>query len=205
MIRNVNLIEHLPLFIQEFKEIKNIMNTENPELQLVINESERVKNNQFVQTSDLVGVQRFEKLLNIRTLEDDNLQSRVSRIMNRWNDVVPYSVISLIEKLDALCGSGNYSIEENFNQYKLSLVVHLALSGQVDELEYMLAYMVPVNLEIFSSNELNYQATGTIYMASNYIKVNTFEITSELNTVFTAQGSLKNGSTLIKVLDYTIN
>jgi len=34
MIKDVNLIEHLPLFIQQFREMKQIMDAENPEFQL---------------------------------------------------------------------------------------------------------------------------------------------------------------------------
>ena len=45
MIRNVNLIEHLPLFVQEFREIQGIMNAENPEIQSVEDNSEQIKNN----------------------------------------------------------------------------------------------------------------------------------------------------------------
>ena len=44
MVRDVNLIEHLPLFIQVYREIHLIMSAENPEFQLLADESERIKN-----------------------------------------------------------------------------------------------------------------------------------------------------------------
>ena len=50
MIRDVNLIGYLPPFIQEYMEIRKIMQAENPEFQFVEDESEIIKNNQFIQT-----------------------------------------------------------------------------------------------------------------------------------------------------------
>jgi uncharacterized protein with gpF-like domain len=115
MIRDVNLIEHLPLFIQQFREIRHIMEAENPEFQLVIDESEKIKNNQFIESSDLSGISKFEKLLNILPSPDDTLESRISRIMIRWNEVVPYTYKALVQKLVQLCDGLNFTINRNFN------------------------------------------------------------------------------------------
>lgn len=205
MLRDVNLIAYLPTFIQDYKEIKNIMNVENPEFQLVVDESEKLKNNQFILSCDEIGIQRYEKLLKIVPNPDDNLGSRISRVLVRWNDSIPYTYRGLIEKLDALCGKGNYLISLRPDIYEFELVVYLSLSGQVDELEYMLSYMIPSNFIVISTNVLDYTAIGTIYAASTNIEVKSFQITSELNVEFLAEGSFLNGSTMTKVLEYTIN
>ncbi len=205
MIRDVNLIEHLPPFLQEFREYNYITDAENPEFQLVSNESERIKNNQFIESSDLVGIAKFEKLLNIVPLVDDTLEARISRVLTRWNDAIPYTYRSLIERLEVLCGQGNYTIELRPNLYELDLKVYLPFSGQVNELEYMLSYIVPANIVVTSSNVLDYEASGTIYTASTSIKVVNYKITSELNTEYNLEGKSFNGSTMVKVLEYTIN
>ncbi|WFD12200.1 putative phage tail protein [Tepidibacter hydrothermalis] len=205
MIRNVNLIEHLPNFIREYKEIKQTMIAENPEFQLVIDESEKIKNNQFIKTSDLVGITKFEKLLNIVPNPHDSLDSRISRVMTRWNDSIPYTYRGLIERLNILCGENNYTISANFNAYEFDLQVYLPLSGQVNELEYMLSYMIPANFVVTISNDLDYEAMGTFYMASTNVESRSFTITSELNHEIMLEGNLFNGSTISKVLEYTIN
>ncbi len=43
MIREVNLISRLPLYIQEYREIQGVMNAEAPELQPVKDDSEKIK------------------------------------------------------------------------------------------------------------------------------------------------------------------
>lgn len=195
MIKEVNLISYLPQFIQEYREIKQIMLGENPEIQMVMDETEIIKNNQFILTCDLDGIKRFEKLLKIVPNPFDTLDARISRVLVRWNDSIPYTYRGLIEKLDALCGVGNYVLLPNFNSYGLELMVYLPLSGQVDELEYMLSYMIPANIVVTSSNVLDYEAVGTVYAASTNIEVRSYTITSELNQEIMAEGNFFNGST----------
>lgn len=125
--------------------------------------------------------------------------------MTRWNDVVPYTYKALVQKLVQLCDGLNFTINRNFNEYKMEIITHLSLSGQVDELEYMLSYMIPSNFIVISSNILDYTAIGTLYVASTNIEIKSFQITSELNAEFLAEGSFLNGSTMTKVLEYTIN
>lgn len=43
MIREVNLLSFLPEFVQEYREIKHIMNSEQPEIQKLEDETEIIK------------------------------------------------------------------------------------------------------------------------------------------------------------------
>ena len=156
MERNVNLIEHLPTFIQVYREITSIMNAENPEFQLLCDESERIKNNQFIQSCDEDGIARFEKMLKINSTDNDTLESRISRVLVRWNEVVPYTWKVFLRKMDVLCGVGNYEIIPNFNEYTITIITHLDFYGQLDELQNLIDYMIPANLVVIVENELNY-------------------------------------------------
>ena len=205
MIRDVNLIEHLPLFIQQFREIKSIMDAENPEFQLVIDESEKIKNNQFIETSDLVGISKFEKLLNIVPLADDTLESRISRIMTRWNDVVPYTYKALVQKLVQLCDGLNFTINRNFNEYKMEIITHLELSGQVDELQYLLGYMIPVNLELTSKNDIYCDSYGKQNIGMGMAFCQTFELSDAFKADFNVQGSSIIGGGIIGSAQVTLS
>jgi hypothetical protein len=205
MIRDVNLIEHLPLFIQKFREIQQIMNAENPEFQLVIDESEKIKNNQFIETSDLVGISKFEKLLNIMPLADDTLESRISRIMSRWNDVVPYTYKALIQKLVQLCDGLNFTINRNFNEYKMEIITHLELSGQVDELQYLFGYIIPVNLELTSRNEIYCDSYGQQNIGMGMVLCHSFELSDAYKADFNVQGSSMIGGGIIGSAEVTLS
>ncbi len=84
MIREVELLNHLPLFIQEYREIREIMKSENPEIQSLEDETEIIFNNQFIQSCNLKGITKFEELMKITPEINDTLESRISRVLSRW-------------------------------------------------------------------------------------------------------------------------
>ena len=178
MIRDVELLKHLPLFIQEYREIRTIMNAENPEFQTAEDETEIIFNNQFIQSCNLKGIAKFESLMGIVPEPDDTLTSRISRVLTRWNDTVPYTFIVLCQRLDTLCGEGNYEIKRDINNYTMDITTHLELVGQTDELEYMLGYMIPANIAIAVNNKIYLNMTdGTAKLASGITFCNIIEIT----------------------------
>lgn len=178
MIRDVELLKHLPLFIQEYREIRTIMNAENPEFQMAEDETEIIFNNQFIQSCNLKGIAKFESLMGIVPEPDDTLASRISRVLTRWNDTVPYTFIVLCQRLDTLCGEGNYEIERDINNYTMDITTHLELVGQTDELEYMLGYMIPANIAMNVNNKIYLNMTdGTAKLASGITFCNIIEIT----------------------------
>ena len=178
MIRDVELLKHLPLFIQEYREIRTIMNAENPEFQTAEDETEIIFNNQFIQSCNLKGIAKFESLMGIVPEPDDTLASRISRVLTRWNDTVPYTFIVLCQRLDTLCGEGNYEIERDINNYTMDITTHLELVGQTDELEYMLGYMIPANIAMTVNNKIYLNMTdGTAKLASGITFCNIVEIT----------------------------
>ena len=109
---------------------------------------------------------------------DDTLASRISRVLTRWNDTVPYTFIVLCQRLDTLCGEGNYEIERDINNYTMDITTHLELVGQTDELEYMLGYMIPANIAMTVNNKIYLNMTdGTAKLANGITFCNIIEIT----------------------------
>ena len=205
MIRQTNLISYLPQFVQEYREIKQVMIGETPEIQILEDETEIIKNNQFILTCDEVGIKRFETLLGITPSPDDTLDARISRVITRWNDSIPYTYRGLIDRLNIMCGEGNYTLLPNFNDYELELVVCLPLSGQVEELDYMLSYMIPANIKVISNNLLYHEADGKVILGGTTVQTSYFNITSKMNKEHVMTGFIRNGSAVTTVLERTIN
>lgn len=154
MDRKIELIQYLPPFIKEYREIQNIMSVENPEFQLVVNESEKIKNNQFIVSCDLSGIEKYEKLLDITPSTEDTLDSRKSRVLIRWNDSSSYTWKIFLQKMNSLCGT-NFKVFEDWKHYKLHIITHLNMYGQVQELNNVIEYMIPANIETNVKNELS--------------------------------------------------
>lgn len=198
MIRDVNLLEHLPPFIQEYMEIREIMKTENPEFQLVEDESEIIKNNQFIQSCNLTGISRFEKLIGIVPSPDDTLESRINRVLVRWNDTVPYTWKTLLNKLDTLCGgSDNYEIIRKLDEHKLYITTHLDLYGQVEELDYFLSYMLPASMVLDAKNKLFINLNATARMAAGIVNCETFELSDSFKKNLDIQGTSMFGGGVV--------
>ena len=189
MIRDVNLLGHLPPFIQEYMEIREIMKTENPEFQLMEDESEIIKNNQFIQTCNLTGISKFESLIGIIPSSDDTLESRINRVLVRWNDTVPYTWKTLLNKLDTLCGgSDKYEIIRKLDEHKLEITTHLDLYGQVEELDYFLSYMLPATMVLDCKNELYINLNATAKIASGIVGSVVVEISDSFNESIDVSG-----------------
>ncbi len=205
MIREVNLLSFLPEFVQEYREIKNIMNSEQPEIQKLEDETEIIKNNQFILSCDIDGIARFENLLGITPKPDDTLDARKSRVITRWNDSIPYTYKGLKEKLNVMCGEGNYLLIPSFNEYGLEIVVSLPLSGQADELDYMLSYMIPANIVVTSRNNMVRTMTGTVHGGGTTIETSNFTLQSKVNLDHVLNSLMTGTGVVVSNIERTIN
>lgn len=205
MIREVNLLSFLPEFVQEYREIKHVMNSEQPEIQKLEDETEIIKNNQFILSCDIDGIARFENLLGITPKPDDTLDARKSRVITRWNDSIPYTYKGLKEKLNVMCGEGNYLLIASFNEYGLEIVVSLPLSGQADELDYMLSYMIPANIVVTSRNNMVRTMTGTVHGGGTTIETSNFTLQSKVNLDHVLNSLMTGTGVVVSNIERTIN
>ena len=205
MIREVNLLSFLPEFVQEYREIKHIMNSEQPEIQKLEDETEIIKNNQFILSCDIDGIARFENLLGITPKPDDTLNARKSRVITRWNDSIPYTYKGLKEKLNVMCGEGNYLLIPSFNEYGLEIVVSLPLSGQADELDHMLSYMIPANIVVTSRNNMVRTMTGTVHGGGTTIETSNFTLQSKVNLDHVLNSLMTGTGVVVSNIERTIN
>jgi len=197
----MNLIDYLPSHMQGLIEFRQIINTEQPEIDALIKAIETAPDDFFLSTLTSYGVKRWEKILKVKPSENDTLETRRFRVLSRWNDRIPYTWNSLIEKLNTLCGKGNYTISLQNDIYTLNLETHLGVYGTVDELNSLLDDIIPCNLIIilhnvlYGGNEtplyLGVALSESIhYVLSSDIK-GEFSISSELYAASVASNSLK--------------
>lgn len=202
MLRTVDLIHYLPPFIQEYREMQHIMTAENPEFKLLADESERIKDNQYIISCDEYGISQFERILKITPTSEDTLESRISRVLIRWNDVVPYTWKVFLQKMQTLCAD-DFELNEDWNNYLLELTTHLDIYGQVDELENILGYMPPANIQVIANNVLEYLMSGKAFIAAGLGFCNMFNLTDsfQVNWSFNANaGAAASGSGTCEIM-----
>ncbi|MGN0680280.1 MAG: putative phage tail protein [Oscillospiraceae bacterium] len=145
-MNDVNLAEYLPPFLREYKELKAVMDAENPEFIRLSEATERVLKNEFIETADEFGISRFEKLLGILPSKNDTLESRRARVYSRWFTELPYTLKAFLAKLAGLSEYGNISVSVDFEHYRIAIDTDFELYGQTDELERLVELMFPCNI-----------------------------------------------------------
>nr|WP_304956014.1 putative phage tail protein [uncultured Acetatifactor sp.] len=150
MIREVDLVAYLPPFIAEYKETNVALTAENPEFALIWQAADQALKNEFIVTADGCGIARFERMLGIRPYERDTIEMRRTRLLSRWYNEIPYTMRMLALKLEQLFGGNhNFSLYPGFEGgYSLLVVVYSTDDSQVEELKYLLATMVPMNIVV---------------------------------------------------------
>lgn len=205
-MNKTNLAKYYPIIYKDVLEIDELVATENK----LFDELERltleVEQNQFILTANARGLDVYEKMLNIIVnSQSDTIQFRRERLINRLSSLPPFTLRELKGRLNNLLGSNNYDIEVIYDNYELKLDMRIGVYGKLDEVLKTLISIVPVNMQIITTNNLTYEATGTVYTASYKAGIRNFTITSELLQEYLAQGSFYTGSNLSKTLEYIIN
>ena len=177
---NVNLLSYLPQFMQEYREIRRIMESEEPELKLLWELLRKVFNNQFIQYCDEDGISKFEEMLGLHRYENDTLEIRIFRVLTYWNDQIPYTWRVLVNRMDQLCGTGNYELRPNFNAYELGITTKFDDAKKYDELNNMLKTILPANLGFNSINILTPKTENRIYITNGVINYMKYEISAKL-------------------------
>lgn len=200
--RPVDLLRYLPQYLQEYVEMYHLITAENPEFKFVANNCKKVLNNTFILYCDKDGIQRFEKILNIVGSDDETLEFRQSRVMINWNDLVPYTLKALTNKLITM--QGNNDIQIILDGYKISIITHMDNAGQSDSLWGLFNTMIPCNMEITHKNLVRCNSDGIIFIAAgtNYAQNTTNEFTQHFNSSGTFNVGAGLGYTKISVNDY---
>lgn len=143
-----NLIEYLPQVLQDVREYKALMESEQPEIAGLWSALEEALKDQFISEATINGVLRLEKILKIAPKATDSLYDRRFRILARINEQLPYTFRGLEEKLTALCGADGYTVELIHGSYTLKVKIELVVRKQYDEVGQLLNRILPANLII---------------------------------------------------------
>lgn len=146
------LINYLPDFMQEIKEMQVIMSIEDV---FLTGEGDNlnvaVKNvfkDQFINTSTENGVTRYEDMLGIISKATESLDVRQFRIFAKFNETLPYTVPKLKEQLTTLCDVDGYLVSVDVVNFILVVKIALKRKNMFEEVGKMLERMVPLNMII---------------------------------------------------------
>lgn len=140
------LIDYLPLFVQDYAEIKAIMDAEQVDIVIGWENGENVMNDQFIRDATENGVKRWESILGIVPKATFTMDERKFQILSRLNWRLPYTLESLKMALTALCGENGYSLKLDTDKYELTVRLALSNENKIEAVSELLYNMIPANL-----------------------------------------------------------
>lgn len=143
--RYINLKELLPLYLQEYSELAEIMNTETLEFRLLESRHNRMIDNRYIISCDEEGISRFEKILSVTPKSNDTLEDRIFRCLTKWNVCLPYNYAFLERKLRELCGT-EYTIDFDVPGQTMIVKIGIAQKNQYDSVVDILEEIVPCQI-----------------------------------------------------------
>ena len=142
------LINYLPHFMQDFKEIQEIMEVSQVFADDINNETQNILNNMFIFEASESGVLHYEKIFNLTSKINQKLEDRKQVIFLKYNHKLPYTYKSLIMLLNSSCGEGFYNIYISNENLTLSIKISLKKKDMIENIKNSLEEILPMNIEL---------------------------------------------------------
>lgn len=140
----------LPDWFQNVMEFNELMESEEVELEEAENSIRSVRNNCYIQSADETTILLYEKRFGI-AYQGESLEYRRSRIMQRYNTVVPFTIGFLKDRLTELYGSQGYEMSVDEKNSLITIKITSDRYGAVNLLYDLLWDILPAHIQIMVS------------------------------------------------------
>lgn len=177
-MRDIDIKSYVPPFLLKYSELKQLYESENPEFKKLNIEADNLLDNQFIGSTNEKGIARYEALLGISGMQEYSLEERQIKVYTAWIDDIPYTFNTLKERIERLCGKGNFTLLVNNVEHKIIITTHLEYQLQSDELERMLDIILPANMVLLITNSFdNTLQTDFMYAGGGVVTTDYIELT----------------------------
>lgn len=141
------MLEVLPAIFTDNADLQAVFCAEMAELALLAEQINQSRQDQFITTATIAGITRWEAIFNIQadTLTE-SLEERRRRVQMRLLERVPFTYRTLVEKLNHVCGDGNYVLQLDHGNYSLKIKLELTVKRMFDSVKETVQSMAPANL-----------------------------------------------------------
>lgn len=136
-------------------EMTNIIDSEEKEFENNIKlDVENSFYDNFIKEATIKGIEKYEKLLNIKINGNENIEYRRQQVVTQLLATIPYTYKRLLEILDRLCEGYGYEISQDINNYIINLTTHFVSTSKLNSVLNLLKYIIPSNLKMIVNNVL---------------------------------------------------
>lgn len=157
-------MDQLPNWFKPVLEYIELSKAFGVSLDTVNGNIEQIYKNFFIQTCDEKTLSEWEHLFGIANRYDATIDYRRARLLQRFSQTVPYTVVHFKEKLDELFGD-DYELEVNPAQCTMKIRVTSDRYGAIDLLYDLIWAVVPVHLKIYANQQTTNYVLSDQYAA----------------------------------------
>lgn len=161
----VDLKMLLPEWFHNVVEFNELLETEATELEEAEDCIQSVSNNCYIQTADEATILLLEKRFGI-VYQGESLEFRRSRIMQRYNTVVPFTVGFLKDRLAELYGVDGYEVMVDGKKSLIDIKITSDRYGAVDLLYNLLWDILPAHIQITARQVNTKKFEGVLSLGS---------------------------------------
>ena len=142
----MELLDLWPEFLRELREFAALAQAQQGEMDTAEQTVRAAPGDFFAATLSPAGAGRWEAMLGLPVRTQEDLEQRRFRILSKWAEQRPFTLVRLRQLLDTLCGQGGATAAAE--GYKLTVKVALTAKASFDDVGELLERVVPLNLEI---------------------------------------------------------
>lgn len=146
--REVNLSNLLPQIYKQIADYRAMVNSSGREVHKLYEKLTESFNNQFISTSSLESIRKWEERFGITPNGTDTLEERRFRVLAKFTDFPPYTERYLIDRLNDLCGVGNWRMFTDYESYRLVVQITLESLANNETVLNVVRSIIPANLEL---------------------------------------------------------
>lgn len=140
------LLDYLPPFMQNVKEINKIMTINNPEVEVLYQYVEDILNSMYVMETNYYTITLYENMLDVIPKLTDTLLKRQEDILAIYNYLAPFTYEILLGMLDDLCNIGGYKSELIYKDFLLLIELNIENIYLEETVNQLLEKVVPMNI-----------------------------------------------------------
>lgn len=155
-MNSVDLSKYYTDYYTNFVDIKELVSTENALFDELVRAVDEVVIDQYILTAEDRGLKYYEEMFNIIVNPDeDSIEFRRQRVLNRFYNHVPFTEKLLRLKLDSLLSKEGYELNIDADEYTLTVTLKLGLKNLWSEVEKTLISILPSNILLIIALKYN--------------------------------------------------
>lgn len=163
IINNNFLLKMIPYKFAKIIDIQEVYKACIDSVNQVNTSLEQVQKNQFIQTCDEDQLTLYENILKINNKNED-IEIRRGRILSIYSNILPFTLVTLIENLNNILGYNNYKLTVYYTKYQLQIELFEYNSSIEKILAILLIPMLPAHIYWYLLRNINIEKSGDIYI-----------------------------------------